>query len=141
MINTKYKWIKSKYPNFWVQEDSQGYNSTNTQGLIGTDYSNAIALLSDVDNYQYNIISTPGLYYQGYGTQVNSIINNTIARGDATIDYFDGLGKYAEKEDYTEFLKDVYITRIAKLMNPQDDTGRLILPVKKSLNEQMNKLK
>ena len=68
-------------------------------------------------------------------------VRESIARGDDTINYFDGLGKYAEKEDYTEFLKDVYITRIAKLMNPQDDTGRLILPVKKSLNEQMNKLK
>lgn len=32
MIDTKYKWMKSKYPNYWVQEDSQGYNSTNTQG-------------------------------------------------------------------------------------------------------------
>ena len=61
----------------------QSINSTNTQGLIGTDYTNAIALLSDKDNYQYNIISAPGLYYQGYGTQVNSIMNNTIARGDA----------------------------------------------------------
>ena len=61
----------------------QSINSTNTQGLIGTDYTNAIALLSDKDNYQYNIISAPGLYYQGYSTQVNSIMNNTIARGDA----------------------------------------------------------
>ena len=68
-------------------------------------------------------------------------LRESILKGDDTINYFDGLGKYAEKEDYTEFLKDVYITRIAKLMNPQDDTGRLILPVKKSLNEQMNKLK
>jgi hypothetical protein len=32
MIDTKYKWVKSKYPRFWVQQDSQGYNSTNTQG-------------------------------------------------------------------------------------------------------------
>jgi len=79
-----------------------------------------------------NLIKT-GSNFQG--------VRESIARGDDTIDYFDGLGKYAEKEDYTEFLKDVYITRIAKLMNPQDDTGRLILPVKKSLNEQMNKLK
>ena len=68
-------------------------------------------------------------------------IRESIARGDDTINYFDGLGKYAEKKDYVEFLKDVYITRIAKLMNPQDDTGKLILPVKKSLTEQMNYLK
>jgi len=68
-------------------------------------------------------------------------VRESIAMGEDTINYFDGLSKYAEKEDYAEFLKDVYITRIVKLMNPQDDTGRLILPVKKSLNEQMNNLK
>ena len=61
----------------------QQINSTNTQGLIGTDYTNAIALLADRDSYQYNIISAPGLNYQQYGTQVTSIMNNTIARGDA----------------------------------------------------------
>jgi|MDSV01.2.fsa_nt_gb hypothetical protein len=61
----------------------QSINSSNAQGLIGTDYTNAIALLADKDSYQYNIISAPGLNYQQYGTQVTSIMNNTIARGDA----------------------------------------------------------
>ena len=58
-------------------------NSTNAQGLLGSDYTTAIALLADTDNYQYNVISTPGLYYQGYSTQITSVMNNTIARGDA----------------------------------------------------------
>ncbi len=61
----------------------QNINNTDTQGLIGTDYSNAIALLADTDNYQYNVISVPGLYAQGFGTQTTSILNNTIARGDS----------------------------------------------------------
>jgi hypothetical protein len=55
----------------------------NTQGLIGTDYTNAINLLANQDDYQYNVISAPGLYYSNYANQCNLIKNNTIARGDA----------------------------------------------------------
>ena len=62
---------------------NENINSTNTQGLEGTDYTNAIALLSSPDEYQYNVISTPGLFYQGYTTQCTSVLQNTIARGDA----------------------------------------------------------
>ncbi len=61
----------------------QNINSTNTQGVVGTDYANAIALLANTDNYQYNVISAPGIYYQDYSTQCTSLINNTITRGDA----------------------------------------------------------
>ena len=61
----------------------QNINSTDSQGLKGTDYTNAIALLADTDNYQYNVISIPGLYAADYGTQTTSVLNNTIARGDS----------------------------------------------------------
>jgi len=61
----------------------QNINSTNTQGVVGADYANAIALLANTDNYQYNVISAPGIYYQDYSTQCTSLINNTITRGDA----------------------------------------------------------
>jgi len=58
-------------------------DGTNTQGLIGTDYTNAINLLANQDDYQYNVISAPGLYYSNYSNQCNLIKNNTISRGDA----------------------------------------------------------
>ena len=61
----------------------QNINSTNTQGLRGSDYTNAIALLANQDDYQYNVISAPGLTNQSYASQITSISNNTIARGDA----------------------------------------------------------
>jgi len=61
----------------------QNINSTNTQGLRGDDYTNAIALLANQDDYQYNVISAPGLTNQSYATQISSLSNNTIARGDA----------------------------------------------------------
>jgi phage tail sheath protein FI len=56
---------------------------TDNQGLTGSDYNNAIALLANVDEYKYNVISAPGLTQQYQASQVNNIVNNTIARGDA----------------------------------------------------------
>ena len=61
----------------------QNISATDAQGLVGSDYTNAIALLSDTDSYQYNVLSVQGLNYQDHATQVNSVMNNTIARGDA----------------------------------------------------------
>ena len=58
-------------------------DANNTQGLVGTDYTNAIALLANQDEYQYNVISTPGLYYKDYASPCTSVLNNTIARGDS----------------------------------------------------------
>ena len=54
-----------------------------TQGLIAADYANAVALLSNVDEYKYNVISAPGLIQEVHATPVNNIVNNTIGRGDA----------------------------------------------------------
>ena len=61
----------------------QNINSDNTQGLTGSDYTNAINLLANQDEYQYNVISAPGLYYQDYSAPCTSLLNNTIARGDS----------------------------------------------------------
>jgi hypothetical protein len=61
----------------------QNVNNTDTQGLIGSDYTRAIGLLSNTDEYKYNVISTPGLIQQHHASPITSIINNTISRGDA----------------------------------------------------------
>ena len=54
-----------------------------TQGLVGNDYTASINLLSNTDEYKYNVIFTPGLIHQYHPTQVSSIVTNTIGRGDA----------------------------------------------------------
>jgi len=66
---------------------AQFYNNitnTDSQGLIGSDYSNAIALLSNVDEYRFNIVSVPGLInnYADHATQLTSLVNNSLNRGD-----------------------------------------------------------
>jgi len=58
-------------------------NGTDSQGLIGSNYNNAIAVLSNVDEYKYNVISIPGLLASTHATQTTALVNNTIGRGDA----------------------------------------------------------
>jgi hypothetical protein len=53
------------------------------QGLTGSDYNKVISLLANTDEYKYNVISAPGLTQQHQASQVNALVNNTIARGDA----------------------------------------------------------
>jgi hypothetical protein len=57
--------------------------STNTQGLLGASYNNMIALLGNAEAYQFNLLFTPGLLNDTHTSQVTSLINNTIARGDS----------------------------------------------------------
>jgi uncharacterized protein len=58
--------------------------TTQTQGLVGSDYNNMIALLGNPEAYQFNLLFTPGLINDvaGHTGQITSIITNTIARGD-----------------------------------------------------------
>tara|TARA_A100001515_G_scaffold63907_1_gene50640 strand:- start:9 stop:539 length:531 start_codon:yes stop_codon:yes gene_type:complete len=68
-------------------------------------------------------------------------VRDAIDRGDDVINYFDHLGKYAEKEDYGEYLKDVYVTRVLSFMQPKKDDDKLIFPKRKPMSTQMNNLK
>jgi phage tail sheath protein FI len=58
-------------------------DASNTQGLVGADYNNMISLLSNQDEYKFNILFAPGLYNSGYTSQCTSMINNTQTRGDS----------------------------------------------------------
>jgi hypothetical protein len=58
-------------------------NSSNTQGLIGSDYDRMINLFSNPEAYQFNLLFTPGLLNDTHTGQITSIITNTIARGDS----------------------------------------------------------
>jgi hypothetical protein len=58
---------------------------TNIQGINSSSYNNMINLLSNQDDYRFNVLITPGLFASeaSLGTsQVNTIINNTQNRGD-----------------------------------------------------------
>jgi hypothetical protein len=60
-------------------------DNTDTQGLTGPDYANVITLLGNKDDYQFNVISTPGLAYEyaTHKTQLDNIVSLVEFRGDA----------------------------------------------------------
>jgi len=58
-------------------------NATDTQGLIGDDYDNMLDLLSNQDDYQFNLLVTPGLIDTAQTSQMTTALNNTQMRGDS----------------------------------------------------------
>lgn len=62
---------------------NQNINATNTQGLIGSNYTTALNLLANKDEFQYNVLSIPGLYREDYASQISSMVNNCQFRGDS----------------------------------------------------------
>ena len=60
-------------------------NNTDTQGLVADNYTDAINLLANKDDYRYNIITAPGLIYDNTPTPLNTLVSNIESRGDAII--------------------------------------------------------
>ena len=58
-------------------------DNTDTQGLVGASYTDALNLLANPNEYRYNIITVPGLTIDTYRTQINTLVLNTEDRGDA----------------------------------------------------------
>jgi len=61
----------------------ENINSSNTQGLVGSDYNTMIALFGNQEAYQFNLLFAPGLLNDTHTGQITNIITNTIARGDS----------------------------------------------------------
>jgi hypothetical protein len=61
----------------------ENITSNNIQGLRPVDYTSSIGLLSNVDEFKYNVISAPGLIKSLHSSVVTDLVNNTISRGDA----------------------------------------------------------
>ena len=72
-----------------------------------------------------NLITTDGRY--------KSVKEST----DKIQDMFKGMSPYAEREDYTVFLANVYNDRIKPIV----ETQNMLIPKAKPLNQQMNNLK
>jgi hypothetical protein len=57
--------------------------SGDIQGISANDYTQSIALLSNQDDYKYNLLVTPGLNTGNASSQITSVISNCQNRGDA----------------------------------------------------------
>jgi len=60
----------------------QYINANDSQGLVGSDYTDMLNLLSNQDNYQFNSYFLPGLTNDTHTSQITTAINNTQQRGD-----------------------------------------------------------
>ena len=71
----------------------EAINSTDSQGVTGSDYTTMLNLLANKDEYQFNLITVPGLNKSDHSTEVVTLINNAQSRGDnlAVVD-MDGYG-------------------------------------------------
>ena len=56
--------------------------ATNTQGLETANYTNMINLLANKDDYQFNVLVTPGLFDSLNTSAISTIVTNTQQRGD-----------------------------------------------------------
>lgn len=73
------------FPTGKVAKFFKNISNTDTQGLVATNYADAISILSNKDEYQFNIVTAPGLIYDfgTHKTQLDSIISLVEGRGDA----------------------------------------------------------
>jgi len=60
----------------------QAITNSNTQGLVSGSYVDMVNLLSNQDDYRFNVILTPGLIDSLHTGVCTSIISNTQNRGD-----------------------------------------------------------
>ena len=58
-------------------------SSSNTQGLAGADYTTALNILKNTDEYRFATLTTPGAYNKDYSTVVAAAIELCEGRGDA----------------------------------------------------------
>jgi len=63
----------------------QNINATNTQGLVGSNYTSSLNLLANADDYKYNVLLMPGIYNQDYAGTITTALTNTQNRGDAIL--------------------------------------------------------
>jgi phage tail sheath protein FI len=87
-------------------------SSTNTQGLSGSDYADAITILGNQDEYLFNVISAPGLVYDisGHTTPIDNIISLAETRGDciAVVDLYSHGGAVSQVTGKADLLNSSY---------------------------------
>jgi phage tail sheath protein FI len=79
-----------------VQTSAKFYDtitSTNIQGTNVSNYTASIQLLASANDYQFNVLSIPGLNYADHGPTMSLALRNTENRGDSV--FVMDLGGYA----------------------------------------------
>jgi hypothetical protein len=72
----------SRTANFYNNIDN-----TDSQGLEAANYTTAIDLIKNKDEYVYNVVTVPGLVHAfgSHTSEISTLVNNTQNRGDAIV--------------------------------------------------------
>jgi hypothetical protein len=61
---------------------NENIDANNIQGISANDYTQSLNLLTNADDYQFNVISAPGLIHSLHASQVNQMVNLAQGRTD-----------------------------------------------------------
>ena len=73
---------KNIYPGSNAASFNENIGSNNTQGIQAANYTSSIDLLSNKDDYQFNVISAPGLIASLYPVATNKLVTLAESRTD-----------------------------------------------------------
>ena len=108
----------------------QNIENANSQGLLGTNYLDAISILDNKDEYQFDIISAPGLVYAfgNHTTAVDSLISLAETRGDciAIVDLRGYSATVANVTSTAGSLNSSYAATYWPWVQVQSATGKLV---------------
>ena len=61
---------------------NEDISNSNIQGVSANDYTSSINLLSNKDDYRFNVLTAPGLIHANHSSQVNLLVSTAEARQD-----------------------------------------------------------
>ena len=98
------------------------------QGLSGENYTDAISILGNTDEYLFNIISAPGLNSNQHLTQVNSLISLAETRGDCitVVDLYQYGGTVSTVTGAAASLNSSYAASYWPWLQVQSETGKFV---------------
>ena len=106
--------------NFFKNIDAQ------TQGLVAGDYTDAIALLENRDDYQFNIITAPGVTTADHSTVTDALISLAENRGDciAVVDLVGYESTLSQVTDEAAVLNSSYAASYWPWLQTKSATGK-----------------
>lgn len=103
-------------------------SATNAQGLRIGDYTNAINLLANKDEYIFNVISAPGLNLTDHNSTVSSLITLAENRGDclAVVDTTGYNGSIGDVESAADAVDSSYAATYWPWVQTISETGKAV---------------
>ena len=74
--------VGNLFPGTAPAQFNENISTSNIQGISALDYTASINLLTNKDDYQFNVLTAPGLIHQLHPSQVNLLVTTAESRQD-----------------------------------------------------------